>query len=305
MIIRIFKDTAELYLLCLAFIKYQGYDVGDILYFFKDSKHIGNWHGSTRDTLTSAWRNLSSGGSIIGTHMVDHVDKLSEQIVKVNANLANKDGMIIDKVVELTAMSFGRNCIPSGTLTSLRKAVLLPNEIAEVDQKLLLHETYCTECGTLLHSGELVTLHVSDNKSRERTLRCVNCMPPTLIACRKCNEAYNIPKKVAAILSKHLCPDCTAPEAGKAKASIAAVGIAPAVVVATDVPASPSRIGWAEARLAAGDPTLQVDWSSRRRRLIPPWENAAAGIAPDEQPRRYEAERRLENLRGPDNDTPF
>jgi hypothetical protein len=100
------------------------------------------------------------------------------------------------------------NRLHGESFQTLRRAILIPSELAQLDQQL--RNTFvCTACGTRLEHGVLSTLIFGDASGPEA--RCVRCAPPLASVCPDptCKEIVPLTEEQQMALAKAL-PACPA-----------------------------------------------------------------------------------------------
>lgn len=108
------------------------------------------------------------------------LDDLSTQINQ-QANSRGHESDLIETFVKILKTPRGLNILSGKTLDQLRKAILLPDELAGLKQRLQKEELHCGSCGSLLHRGEMLTLGVESGGGV--IVSCGTCIVPRLVKC--------------------------------------------------------------------------------------------------------------------------
>lgn len=127
--------------------------------------------------------------------LVELADQLNDDSTK-----SFKDGSLIDRIVRTLGLPYARNHLNSRILADLRKALLLPDEMAQLGERLEQKEMRCAGCTRQFVSNEMTTVM---RDGHDTLIYCMKCHKPTYIACSKCDERIvSIDKKVHKILEQ-------------------------------------------------------------------------------------------------------
>ena len=107
---------------------------------------------------------------------------LRDMIAGLQAQLNDEgtDVSLIAGIVRLFQFPFLGNRLSFGTLSKLRRAILLPSELNGLLEDLRKSELTCSNCGGMLYDGQLIVL----SSKQGHQLFCVNCMGPTCVTCK-------------------------------------------------------------------------------------------------------------------------
>lgn len=132
---------------------------------------------------------------------------IKELTTQVNQNEATHDGPLIDQVVRLLGLPYGRNVLSGKTLTALRRAVLFPEEMAKLGERLHGTEYSCSGCGVAFTDREAVTFRIVEGFP---TLSCSKCITPSYTHCKSCTDGVvQIDKRTQGGLQKgQVCLNC-------------------------------------------------------------------------------------------------
>lgn len=150
------------------------------------------------------------------------LEGLSDLLVKImwetrNAKSDN-DGDLIDKMVASLQLPYARN-IQARYLQDLKRALLLPSEMAALGPRMMERELGCAGCGKPLNSGEMMTIQY---RNGETTINCTRCAKPSYISCDYCGKATGLSKSLGAFFKKvHSC-GCYEKKIAAADAAVAA-----------------------------------------------------------------------------------
>lgn len=117
------------------------------------------------------------------------------------------EATLLDTIVGVTGLEYGNNVLSGRTLKQLRKAILLPNEIAEFTERIKRREMHCEYCGHEFANGEMATMYHGVDGAR---IWCSSCRTPEMIACPSCKGSMEIPQKMHKGLAGLVkpCPKC-------------------------------------------------------------------------------------------------
>lgn len=151
---------------------------------------IYNGNGLTREEST--WEYL--------------LDNMVEALGVRTADNVSHHPALIDTIVDILQQPHSRGALSGRTLASLRRAVLLPEEMTKFSESAR-KELHCTNCGKALIGNEMVTF--AENGEGPGFF-CTRCVRPTFVACSagdgKCDSFSTLDRKM---LDKSIGkPDC-------------------------------------------------------------------------------------------------
>lgn len=159
-------------------------------------------HGMLADGLTVWMRNNPNlmppriqdwvAGTIRETRNIrvtppdDTIDTMIAQMSAPATATADRD--LIDAVVESLQLPFnaGRYQGGSDRTKALQKAILTPNELSALREKIVRAEMTCSACKAPFRDGELITFTTSGGGAP--MVYCYRCIAPTWVACHTCRE---------------------------------------------------------------------------------------------------------------------
>lgn len=128
-----------------------------------------------------------------------------------NGSYGSNDSMLLDAVVSILKMPYGRNAISGATYDALKRAILMPEEMSEaLEAKNVAHS--CINCGKRFQNGEMATAIIDNGYM---TFRCARCNVPTYHSCAHCDETTNISEKVYDALLRRKDCGCRTKKADK------------------------------------------------------------------------------------------
>jgi uncharacterized CHY-type Zn-finger protein len=142
----------------------------------------------------------------LATENNEMLDQLVEQL-----SADTNDVDLIDTIVRILGLPYVANSISEKTLTSLKKAILLPAELIALKNQLKEQELFCGNCHRALTNGEMVTFNKGGYGNKDLVnFWCVNCKTPDYVACPNCKEhVIDVPVGVTKGLRKrHQCESC-------------------------------------------------------------------------------------------------
>jgi len=113
------------------------------------------------------------------------------------------DRDLIDTIANALQQSRGSNFFSGKTLTTLRKAILIPEELIGLKNRLANGELGCGTCGADLKYGDMLTLTKESGDST--VVVCSNCVIPKFVHCghtKGCTNSIEIPSRTRSTLSK-------------------------------------------------------------------------------------------------------
>lgn len=127
--------------------------------------------------------------------LVEMADQLLVEEVK-----GPKDGTLIDRMVRVIGLPYARNALGARVLRDLRTALLLPDEMAQLGERLEAREMSCHMCRHIFQNNEMVTL-LKDG--HDVLMYCTRCHKPGIVSCTLCEEmSVGIDKKLHKLLEQ-------------------------------------------------------------------------------------------------------
>lgn len=195
--IKIMRPIAEKVLVVLAYLANQGTRAGLVLNEgYRYTKHLDRntvLRFITREGIDERHENWNV--------LMDHLEE-ALKAEAANDNGEGDSGGLIEEIVKLLQMNYGRNVFSGRNLAALRKLVLLPNEMAGVVDGMR-KTLACAGCGHQFDHREL-TVFSPDNE-KEGVFFCLKCLQPGVVACRasmECEDFVPIPDNVLKGLMK-------------------------------------------------------------------------------------------------------
>jgi hypothetical protein len=147
------------------------------------------------------------------------LEELRAQIVEQFDHPTHEKDLIDTIVAALQATDVG-SVLSGRTIETLRKAILLPEELTELKEKLRVRTIGCNKCGRELNGYECVVMQENPNEThKEIRLYCVRCAYPEIVACSTCKTGtVRLPEEVVNSLRKaRQCDDCKEKASGKVR----------------------------------------------------------------------------------------
>lgn len=160
---------------------------------FLEAAHYELDFGYTPDHAVSfASRALPNGGRRYPPEIVEAAQKviyrpnfqIQKGVLKDAAKVIQaigqdgQDATLVDTMVEILQSSFARNCLSGSGLRALREALLIPDEVAGLRDKLAA-ESACAGCGHQFVAGEMATIN---REAGQTSVRCTRCARPSFVA---------------------------------------------------------------------------------------------------------------------------
>jgi len=172
-------------ILAIAYLKEVGVTMGDVVNYYGDSERGGRNHsGDTKRFL----RNAASALAESGYEDVDElVSLMREQISSYNRGEGPDDGSLVELIVNTLQLSYPRNRITSREWQTLRRAILLPEEMAKLSETVRSREIGCANCGHELRDHEMTSVQRGSygGGSGGIGFLCLRCRVPVYAACTK------------------------------------------------------------------------------------------------------------------------
>lgn len=126
---------------------------------------------------------------------------LNELVAQIGQSyqVQSADATFIDQLVRILKLPFGRQYLMGGDVEALRKAILLPDEMIGLVDRLAQEELYCFGCHTPFRDSELV---VYKKGSKDRTVFCMKCSTPAWVACS--HEGCDCKVELTSVARKNL-----------------------------------------------------------------------------------------------------
>lgn len=116
-------------------------------------------------------------------YSIDDLIEALKQKVEMGAN--PHEGDLIDLIIEIFKIPFGPNVLTGKGIEKLKKAILLPGEMASFAEHIRKQQKSCFGCGKEFSNDESVVITHSDGSDRLFCLRCIN---PTVTPCPNCHK---------------------------------------------------------------------------------------------------------------------
>lgn len=191
--IRLYRIMVEQLLMAVVYLHHGGYRPADVYGAVVR-------YGKERGEDGSIFRELRNYGGL--DTWTELIDKLTLLLRESHQNLMTaRDGDLIDTVVRILQLPHARNNLTGKTLDSLRKAILMPDELGKVlDIKRL--ESCCGHCGHPFGDGEMATAHIDGGC----VFMCVRCFSPTVMRCNLCKDGISyVADKLKMFMGKITC----------------------------------------------------------------------------------------------------
>ena len=142
-----------------------------------------------------------------GENIDDLINHLISQLTVRESEV--KDKTLIDAIVETLKLPFVGSVLAGNTLQSLKKAILVPDELAGLQERLAQKELHCSNCGHRFINGEMVSIHGTGTGRSNPQLYCTSCYTPGYSVCNYCKTTKPFSKAVTKLLGRiHQCEQC-------------------------------------------------------------------------------------------------
>lgn len=257
--LKFYRPHGEQLLLATTYLRMKGSPIEDVL---QGARNFPTNTPQHQEVLNNARRGFKMAHA--GQHWLDDVIKQLFEALSADAN-GRGESDLIDQIVRVLQMPYGRNILTGDRIRALRSAILLPSEQAGLTHRLRQREMSCSQCGIALHNEESVTLVVSPNDSSQ-SIVCHRCHAPHSVPCASCAETASLSTKAMNAMSRMQCPTCQeAKTPKKAPPSPGDAEVTPAPDTPSPWSALRSRTGGV---IRATQPTVRmtdgpVDWTDR------------------------------------------
>lgn len=215
--VRIYKDQAKALLTTLIYLRQNGMEFADAL-----SRAYNDGRPNTVDA--AMWEVIirgparGDGNSYRLPSLNEVIEVLWSQITgDVDGQKQHAgDKRLIDQLVEVLQMPRSRNILSGKALDSMRKALLIPSEMAGLNSRLEHRELHCVGCGRTMENGEMMTLR--QEGQHDWSTYCAACFQPTVVKYSGDGRTVPIPqsiqRKINIVINTN--PDQAAPADGDA-----------------------------------------------------------------------------------------
>ena len=234
--VRLYASLVEYMLLALLYVKdTAGTRATEIVF----DNAVSNWYkpkysnegyhkvvALVRNMLDT--RPMSSFGEID-----DAIKTTQESLATYNSPVSFRDSDLIELIVKTLQLPHARAALSGKALEQLKRAILLPDERAKLNEIIEAKELACIGCGRRLQRGEMM-MYAGDGQ-----FFCHNCEIPNIVACSKCKEGViELPDKLYKAYGKSkICDVCSGVSKDKPEVDAPAVigaGQVPSVTFATE-----------------------------------------------------------------------
>ena len=258
--IRLYRQMALQLMMTLMYLKDSQIKFENVYSTVMD-RWVGRDVEGHSDAAVSLVRDIREnyGFRATSTDYNEMLDQLVEQL-SVDTN----DVDLIDTIVRILGLPFAANYVSDKTLTSLKKAILLPAELVALKNSLKDQELHCGNCHKELVSGEMVTFSKGGFGNKDTVnLWCVNCKTPDYVTCPNCKEhVVDVPVGVTKGLRKrHQCQVCAGeiPVVNEVPEPVIRLRTgAHAAIRNMGLPATPVAANWLNTPLAIRNEPLDV-----------------------------------------------
>lgn len=173
------------------------------------------------------------------------IEFLCKQLQASYSGTESDDGTLVDSIVETLNLPYAKNVLTGRNLELLKRAILLPEEMAKIGSVLAQRELSCGSCGHRFVAGEMARLY-PDGRGNN-SFDCTRCGKPLFMACDKCDEGtVQIDhKKIANMFRKPVLCERHQPSPNGEQKSVAVTLSGPTMGVAAE-----GVIGGGEANIA-------------------------------------------------------
>ncbi len=173
--LRVYKDFLHRVLVVLLYYREIGHDYKEAHIYVRDRMYVeGN--GQMGPKVHEALRFFDEQYVVGDMSLNDLIDQICAQLTSREPE-ADRD--LIDTIVRVLNLPYCQNTIANSSITRLRNAILIPDEIVNL-KATLERELYCGSCSHKFMSGEMSTITRGDGHGV--TVSCTRCIRPVYIA---------------------------------------------------------------------------------------------------------------------------
>ncbi len=215
--VRIYKHAAEVALMALEWVRYQGYNVAQI------RKDIGGRYPDNSSNIVYK-KVMAAYANYDGKTTVEESAKIIATALEHDRASAGGERELIDRIVDVLKLPYSKNVISGSQLASLSKAILVPDELIGLSEKLKKAEQSCSSCGHDFDEGEIGVQYKQDGV--RNSWLCTMCYTPKKMSC-SCKKSMRLPDKLGEFLKNQnvKCDSCVGKKSKKGLGSISADGL--------------------------------------------------------------------------------
>lgn len=215
--IKIRRDAAERLLLAVSWIKNRDYGCYGVL---EEGLKLKGWKQQT--TLRNIYNEgIPRGGRF--TKWGDFIDHLVEQLDGVSEQTKHHP-TLIDMIVEVLQSPYARNVLAGRTLTQLKRAVMLPEDMIKVGEAIR-KEMFCAGCGKAFQNREMCSANAND-EGGGMAFYCTRCVCPSYAACDLggCDNSKELNQSlIGKVIGKSNCGEHDSKQTAKSKPASAPI----------------------------------------------------------------------------------
>lgn len=138
----------------------------------------------------------------LGPRTLQEAITILRQQMGVNASI---DKSFVDTIVQIMELPFAQNHFDTSVITKLRRILLFPEELRDLQKELKKSELTCYNCEGLLQQGQLT---VFSNQGDTVRLYCTGCYAPSSITCSRKTHVLPLSPSLLKALQKASTHDC-------------------------------------------------------------------------------------------------
>lgn len=224
--VKLLKGFVQQFLIILFYLKSRGTTWEDVLRRVQDDMPVGVETDPLSLAVHQAFADVGDGNLAF-----DPLDEMGKVMSSLLASKKKLSSDLIDSLVGAVSGPYSRNALSGPMLTAMRKALLLPDEVAGLTARLRKKELACAHCGHEYVLGEAVGIYIERDTV---SVLCSTCYFPYSMRCRTCSGVAQFPSKLRDAMRKStVCESCKNPkpkeeEKGEeVRAEVGGVAVAP------------------------------------------------------------------------------
>lgn len=215
--IRLYRDFMEVVLMGLIYMRDSIGDNTGAALNHTYQRYRGQGVGNTTPELTAVIRSAYDRNQceLTWTEIINEIAAQIHQRMGLQLKPGTGDKDLIDTIVRTIQLPHCRSMLSGEALNNLRRALLLPDELAGLNERLKAEELSCCGCGKRLATREMVTIvnDGGDRNNRAVSLLCAGCYLPEYIACANGKHTIAAPGNLHKNLRMEQAKPCAACEA--------------------------------------------------------------------------------------------
>jgi predicted RNA-binding Zn-ribbon protein involved in translation (DUF1610 family) len=196
--IRLYRQQAQRVMVGLMYLRRLGYD------FRQAFEYYGNQSAPKDPVLATALRSALQDRETTQMGTIENFIGELAPAINADGKFQQADSTLVDLIVEICQLPYARANLSPRTMQELRRALLLPDELAGLNDRLRRREASCMSCGHAFQMGEAATVLTGPDGI---ILECMRCRLPMSVPCYASGDCdRNVPFGTA--YTANATPNC-------------------------------------------------------------------------------------------------